>query len=728
MVIRSLLWLTVISTGGSVVMAMPDSIQALQPQPVQSMVGPAAAGQVDNALWHVVRLVAEHSSSAQPAATAAIKPAGENTHAAAEVKHAAAEAVHAAALAAAGATAGATAAVKPAGKDTHAAAEVKHAAAEAVHAAALAAASATAAIKPAGEDKHAAAEVKHAAAEAVHAAALAAAVATAAIEPAGEDKHAAAEVKHAAAEVVHAAALAAADAADATNEHQPGDSMLGRAAAAKIDSTFRQVTGVGAEHSSPAAAPATITPDAHAAADAAAATNQHQPGDSMLGRAAAAKIDSTFRQVIGHSSPAQPVAAAAVTPNAYAAADAAATNQTPQPGQSMVGRAAAGRIDSAFRQVIGTEHSSSAQPAAAPAALAAADADAASQQHQPGDSMVGRAAAGKIDNVLRQVIGVIAQHNSSVSVGTPAHNASSGAEHTINEKKDSFRELAPTAAKADHIYKVAAAARSRSRAATGSDESVCPTDHLAAAVNAARLNTREQAQALSAEVYIFWLVVLCGGVVIAFLGEMLLKPSLFFVGLFGGFFGMMVLLKLIMQQGVDFGDTYCWLPPAISLGAGVVAGLFALWLLSTAIFLLGAIVGLAGSYFLLNLIPLNWAVVGMGPVLLEQRLMPYWLVLVVVPLITGYIAKKKEAPLILAATAVVGGLAVGLAARGLLLTAGIHTSKVGVAIIAGAFALGGGAVQWFVMHPFAALHRKRCGCGKKEAEAEADPKLDLRRA
>ena len=42
--------------------------------------------------------------------------------------------------------------------------------------------------------------------------------------------------------------------------------------------------------------------------------------------------------------------------------------------------------------------------------------------------------------------------------------------------------------------------------------------------------------------------------------------------------------------------------------------------------------------------------------LLEQRLLPYWVVLLVVPLITGYMAKKKQGSLILLATAVVGGL------------------------------------------------------------------------
>ena len=31
-------------------------------------------------------------------------------------------------------------------------------------------------------------------------------------------------------------------------------------------------------------------------------------------------------------------------------------------------------------------------------------------------------------------------------------------------------------------------------------------------------------------------------------------------------------------------------------------------------------------------------------------------------------------------------------------------------------ALGGAAFQWFVMHPFAKLHRKRCGCGGKKEE------------
>ena len=638
MVVRSLLWLT-FSAGGSVVMANSDSVPRTlqaQPQPGQSMVGPAVAGQVDNALRHAIGLAAEHSSSAKPVAAVALAAARK--------------------------------------ADAHAAAVAKHAAAEAKHVAI------TAALK-----------------------------------------------------------------------HQPGASIIGQAAAATIDTAFRQITGMGTEHKP--AAPAKKSAK-HLAADAAAAASKHQPGDSMLGHAVAAKMDSAFRQVIGHSTP--PDAAAAKKSAAHAAADAAAATNPHQPGESMLGHAAAAKIDSTFRQVIGH---GSPDPPADGAALADADAD--NQQHQPGDSMVGHAAAGKINTAFRQVIGpkssaqpaaaapakksaahiardaaaaktadahATAQHNSSVPVGTPHRNASSGVQHPTpkkeDAKKESFRELAPTAAKADHVYKAAATARSKAfkRQDTPSDEStsVCPTDHLAAAINAPTHFKDQAEQAISAEVYLFWLVVLGGGVVIAFLGETLLKPSLFVVGLFCGFFGMMVVLELMMQQGVDFADTYCWLPPTLALAGGVVSGLFALWLLSTAIFLLGAIVGLAGSYFVLNLVPVNWGNVGMGPVVLEQLFFPYWLVLLLAPLITGYIAKKKEAPLILAATAVVGGLAVGLASRGLLTTAGLHMPHWGMAMVAGAFALGGGAVQWFVMHPFAKLHRKRCGCGGKKKQEEED--------
>ena len=127
MVVRSLLWLT-FSAGGSVVMANSDSaprtLQA-QPQPGESMVGPAVAGQVDKALRHAIGL---------PDAAVALAAAKKT--------------------------------------DAHAAAVAKHAAAEAKHAAA------TAALK----------------------------------------------------------------------QHQPGDSIIGHAAAATLDTAFRQLTGVGAEH------------------------------------------------------------------------------------------------------------------------------------------------------------------------------------------------------------------------------------------------------------------------------------------------------------------------------------------------------------------------------------------------------------------------------------------------------------------------------------------------
>merc|ERR1740130_2111584 len=205
------------------------------------------------------------------------------------------------------------------------------------------------------------------------------------------DAHAAAVAKHAAAEAKHAAATAA------LQQHQPGDSIIGHAAAATLDTAFRQLTGVGAEHKH--AAPAKKSAK-HAAADAAAAASKHQPGDSMLGHAAAAKMDSTFRQVIGHSTPTQPDAAATKRSAAHAAADAAAAMNQHQPGDSMLGHAAAAKIDSAFRQVIGH---GSPDPPADEAALANADAD--NQQHQPGDSMVGHAAAGKINTAFRQVIG-----------------------------------------------------------------------------------------------------------------------------------------------------------------------------------------------------------------------------------------------------------------------------------------------------------------------------------
>merc|ERR1719316_542833 len=321
----------------------------------------------------------------------------------------------------------------------------------------------------------------------------------------------------------------------------------------------------------------------------------------MLGHAAAATIDSTFRQVIGHGSPEPPAAAAAPDTNV--------ANQQGQPGGSMVGHAAAEKINTAFRQVIGPK--SSAQPAAAaPAKKSAA--------HIARDAKAADAAKAAHAHAA-------ARRNSSEPVGKPQRDAASDVQRPLPEKKDAkesaFRELSPAAAKAEHVYKAAASARSKAfkRKDEPSDESasLCPTDHLAAAINAPTRLKAEAEQAMSAEVYLFWLVVLGGGLVLAFVGETLLKPSLFVIGLFLGFFGMMVALEFMMQQGVDFADTYCWLPPTLALTGGVISGLFALWLLSTAIFLLGAIVGLAGSYFALNLVPVNWAHVGAGPMVLD---------------------------------------------------------------------------------------------------------------
>ena len=176
-----------------------------------------------------------------------------------------------------------------------------------------------------------------------------------------------------------------------------------------------------------------------------------------------------------------------------------------------------------------------------------------------------------------------------------------------------------------------------------SDDSICLTDSVGVAMNATqRAAASAHGHATNLEVYVFWLIILCSGLVMAFLGELLVKPSLFFLGLFVLFFATMTALNALIQAGVSFEDTYCWLPPTIALVLGVIGGLVALWLLSTAIFLLGAVVGLGSSYLVLNLIPVDWAMVGVGPVFLaEGRLVPYWLVLLVVPLITGYVAKKK---------------------------------------------------------------------------------------
>ena len=389
--------------------------------------------------------------------------------------------------------------------------------------------------------------------------------------------HAAAVAKHQAAEAKHAAITAAL-------EHQPGASIIGETAAATIDTAFRQITGVGAEHKP--ATPAKISAK-HAAADAAAAASKNQPSESMLGHGAAAKMDSTFRRVIGHSTP--PDEAAKKKSAAHAAADAVAAAAKHQPGEGMLGHAAAAKMDSTFRQVIG--HGAPDPPAAAAAAVAAApDANVANQQGQPGGSMVGHAAAEKINTAFRQVIGpkssaqpaaaapakksaahiardaaaakaadahAAARRNSSVPVGKPQRDAASNVQRPLPEKEDAkkgsaFRELAPAAAKAEHVYKAAASARSKAfkRKDEPSDEStsVCPTDHLAAAINAPTRLKDQAEQAMSAEVYLFWLVVLGGGLLLAFLGETLLKPSLFVIGLFFGFFGMMVVLEFMMQQ------------------------------------------------------------------------------------------------------------------------------------------------------------------------------------
>ena len=394
------------------------------------------------------------------------------------------------------------------------------------------------------------------------------------------EAHATAVAKHQAAEAKHAAITAAL-------EHQPGASVIGEAAAATIDTAFRQITGVGVEHKP--ATPAKISAK-HAAADAAAAASKNQPSESMLGHAAAAKMDSTFRRVIGHSTP--PDEAAKKKSAAHAAADAVAAAAKHQPGEGMLGHAAAAKIDSTFRQVIG--HGSPDPPAAAAAVAAAApDTNVANQQGQPGGSMVGHAAAEKINTAFRQVIGpkssaqpaaaapakksaahiardakaadaakaahahAAARRNSSEPVGKPQRDAASDVQRPLPEKKDAkkesaFRELSPAAAKAEHVYKAAASARSKAfkRKDEPSDEStsLCPTDHLAAAINAPTRLKDEAEQALSAEVYLFWLVVLGGGLVLAFVGETLLKPSLFVIGLFFGFFGMMVVLEFMMQQ------------------------------------------------------------------------------------------------------------------------------------------------------------------------------------
>ena len=148
--------------------------------------------------------------------------------------------------------------------------------------------------------------------------------------------------------------------------------------------------------------------------------------------------------------------------------------------------------------------------------------------------------------------GATPQSPSESPSGTPPPTCSALSPRRRTQKESAFRELSPAAAKAEHVYKAAASARSKAfkRKDEPSDESasLCPTDHLAAAINAPTHLKAEAEQALSAEVYLFWLVVLGGGLVLAFVGETLLKPSLFVIGLFFGFFGMMVALEFMMQQ------------------------------------------------------------------------------------------------------------------------------------------------------------------------------------
>ena len=63
----------------------------------------------------------------------------------------------------------------------------------------------------------------------------------------------------------------------------------------------------------------------------------------------------------------------------------------------------------------------------------------------------------------------------------------------------------------------------------------------------------------------------------------------------------------------------------------------------------------------------------------------------------------------MAATAVMGGLAAGLAVQGLFATVAVGVSHWGMALVGGFVAICGGAVQWYVI-------RKRCQGKGKDSE------------
>jgi hypothetical protein len=172
-----------------------------------------------------------------------------------------------------------------------------------------------------------------------------------------------------------------------------------------------------------------------------------------------------------------------------------AVRRLEEPGQSMIGHSAATAADNVFRHAIKliAEHT------VVTANAKSAPTPAQAQPPQPGQSMVGPSAAAAADSVIRKVIGLVAEHNSSVP--KVRRNASSGAEHTVHEKKNTFRAHTPEAVSEVHVYKAAEHARSRSRAATGSDQSVCLTDRVAAAINSTgRAAVTAQNVATSAEV------------------------------------------------------------------------------------------------------------------------------------------------------------------------------------------------------------------------------------
>lgn len=194
------------------------------------------------------------------------------------------------------------------------------------------------------------------------------------------------------------------------------------------------------------------------------------------------------------------------------------------------------------------------------------------------------------------------------------------------------------------------------------------------------------------------LIALPTGLLLAFMGFRLVKPSLMIIS---GVFGVLLFLHA--------ASTRKDLVPceAVGIGALVMGLIFAFVsraVLQMAFFLAGAFSGGAMTHYVFVLFPELEETYSKGGIIFEHSLIPYWLAVVLIGVVFGILTVKYEKAMIKGVTSAIGGF---LVAAGINI---LYDDMYWISVVVGiSITLAGLLVQWKEYNPC-----KRTGIKKKQ--------------